>query len=112
MNNLSIKWKMLSGLFMLGLVSFGGFAFITARFSDANTRYLGVIDKEATSAMMSTRAANSIWTSVVWAEHMLQLDAQHAGLPEMRERFDTNFKLVKERLAAVPASAPSRKASN
>lgn len=46
MNNLSIEWKMLSALFMLGVVSFGGFAFITARFSDANTTYLGVVDKE------------------------------------------------------------------
>jgi methyl-accepting chemotaxis protein len=109
LKNLSIKWKILSTLFMLGLVSFGGFTFITAKFSDANTSYLGFIDKEATSAMMSARAASGIWTSVVWAERMLQMDAQHPGLPEMRERFASNFKLAKDRLAAVPASVPSRK---
>lgn len=109
LKNLSIKWKILSTLFMLGLVSFGGFTFITVKFSDANTSYLGFIDKEATSAMMSARAASGIWTSVVWAERMLQMDAQHPGLPEMRERFASNFKLAKDRLAAVPASVPSRK---
>lgn len=74
LKNLSIKWKMLSTLFMLGLVSFGGFAFITARFSDTNTTYFGFIDKEAISAMMIARAASGIWTSVVWAERMLQMD--------------------------------------
>ncbi|WP_454855525.1 methyl-accepting chemotaxis protein [Rhizobium binxianense] len=108
LERLSIRTKILSVIFLSGLVSLLGLAYVITEFRRTDVTYSAFIDHEGLAAMQGSRANASVLSSVLQASFSLNFAA---GSPESEAaaKAAAKFGQARDRLQQVADLVPSRK---
>jgi methyl-accepting chemotaxis protein len=108
LKHLSIKTKILSAFFLLGIISVAGVGYIVSQFQKTATTYSSFIDHESQGGMFGARATAGAWTAVAWGLRMTTLEPGTPAFENAEKIYATNYDGAKTRLQQVAALVPSR----
>ncbi|MCI9865135.1 HAMP domain-containing protein [Rhizobium skierniewicense] len=109
LENFGIKTKILSLLVLLGVFSLSGIAYMSVRFSQANTIYHGFITNESQAAVLGARASAGVWTAVALSSRLIEQDPTSDVYKEVKAKYDKDMQVATERFQSIGVAVPSRK---
>ena len=109
LQNFGIKTKILFLLVLLGVFSLSGIAYMSVRFSQANSIYHGFITNESQAAVLGARASAGVWTAVALSSRLIEQDPTSDVYKEVKAKYEKDMQVATERFQAIGVSVPSRK---
>ena len=109
LQNFGIKTKILFLLVLLGVFSLSGIAYMSVRFSQANTIYHGFITNESQAAVLGARASAGVWTAVAISSRLIEQDPTSDVYKEVKAKYDKDMQVATERFQSIGVAVPSRK---
>lgn len=109
LQNFGIKTKILFLLVLLGVFSLSGIAYMSVRFSQANTIYHGFITNESQAAVLGARASAGVWTAVAISSRLIEQDPKSDVYKEVKAKYDKDMQVATERFQSIGVAVPSRK---
>jgi methyl-accepting chemotaxis protein len=108
LKQLSIKTKILSAFFLLGVIAFAGIGYVIVQFRSTAATYGSFIEHEAQGGILGARAAAGAWTAVGWGLRMLAIQPGTPEFENAEKIVASNYDGAKLKIQQVSALVPSR----
>ncbi len=108
LKHLSIKTKILSAFFLLGLIAFAGIGYVIVQFRETATTYSKFLENEGQGGILGARSSSSAWTAVAWGLRMFELEPGTPEFENAEKVVNSNYDGAKTKIQQVAALVPSR----
>ncbi|BDA83644.1 methyl-accepting chemotaxis protein [Aureimonas sp. SA4125] len=108
LSNISIKFKIISVVALLGVISLIGLAYVSVQFAKTDQRYSNFISHESLSATLNARSTVNLLQLALQLRLMIEHDPASADFDAIAKRYDKNLAQLRERLTTVAGLVPVR----